>query len=759
MAEIQIKKDTTIYHKDTPVRAVGILIEGQVSMKLAHGEITLEAGDGIGFLDLFQLSHSCDYVALTDVVVDSYPYRSEESFRQLFDQDPTLAPTFIWAALKQFFHVEELYSMTKYRCNALYTALMEFYRDYTRFSKQYALPTKHLPGLENVQPLELGNTPYAFLSRYYKDMENICLSESLAPLFERRGFVIGFLLRVSQDLHLYLTSYEEMYDYISELSILLINEDHLDFVDLYTTILVTASHRRQDILPINAAISRMFIRAKGVSSIDMALYKDRLSEYQELTKALSHMQQINENDQEAHEKLVLSQLKNAALQILGYAQMSEEFSADFMKDLNAYKAVTDKNAASDELNQLRSRLCTAFYELYTQAFFISHTKDIPVIMKMFFYFGFIDEELCGQENAIYLYDLGSTYGNREGTQVYPFYDYLVLILNGEKQPHKNEFDQDYNAYLQTMLRDNSITQAEFDTLSSDQKQKVQFELRQLLPAGGKVTYGRPALFCPLLSEHDFLRPAENCCLTFHAIKEALQNVLAVDFSAYYRDYIYTSPLLATTHEVLQHEILPDIILMPNIGTRGILWQEIEGHDRQTPASMLLPAICLSDIHLMMLRLTGEFRWEMCKRVQGARWNDVTDHSLTSEFFDYLQFYKKNRDLSADAKEKCHMQLQKAKNRFKDAFILDYMAWVLYESAGSPRLNKVTRQILSRYCPFPKEYREKLKTNPLYTSLFERYENNKKKELTRMNSVAFRAQRNNHGQTPEPLLAQIEYLEK
>ena len=29
----------------------------------------------------------------------------------------------------------------------------------------------------------------------------------------------------------------------------------------------------------------------------------------------------------------------------------------------------------------------------------------------------------------------------------------------------------------------------------------------------------------------------------------------------------------------------------------------------------------------------------------------------------------------------------------------------------------------------------------------------------MNSVAFRAQRNNHGQTPEPLLMQIEYLEK
>lgn len=30
-------------------------------------------------------------------------------------------------------------------------------------------------------------------------------------------------------------------------------------------------------------------------------------------------------------------------------------------------------------------------------------------------------------------------------------------------------------------------------------------------------------------------------------------------------------------EFINEEVLPDIILMPNIGTRGAMWQEIEGN--------------------------------------------------------------------------------------------------------------------------------------------------------------------------------------
>ena len=160
--------------------------------------------------------------------------------------------------------------------------------------------------------------------------------------------------------------------------------------------------------------------------------------------------------------------------------------------------------------------------------------------------------------------------------------------------------------------------------------------------------------------------------------------------------------------------------MPNVGTRGIAWQEIEGRKRTTPARMMVSVFQMEDLTNILVRLTGDFRWEMCKRVQGARWNDISEASLTSEYFDYIQFYRKNRELSADAKDKIKLSMQKAKNSYKEMFIRDYEAWVLYEGVGSPRLNKVARNILFTYCPFKKEVREKIGANPLYKQPMEKY---------------------------------------
>ena len=58
-----------------------------------------------------------------------------------------------------------------------------------------------------------------------------------------------------------------------------------------------------------------------------------------------------------------------------------------------------------------------------------------------------------------------------------------------------------------------------------------------------------------------------------------------------------------------------------------------------------------DLTKTIIKLCGEFRWELCKRIQGARWNDISEHSLTSEYFDYVQYYRKNNELSPEAKEK------------------------------------------------------------------------------------------------------------
>ena len=137
--------------------------------------------------------------------------------------------------------------------------------------------------------------------------------------------------------------------------------------------------------------------------------------------------------------------------------------------------------------------------------------------------------------------------------------------------------------------------------------------------------------------------------------------------------------------------------------------------------MAVPMFSSANNKLMFTKLAGEFRWEMCRREQGVHWNDVTVPSLTSEFSDYIQFYRKNRDISPEMREKIKAQLQSARNSAKGVFVSDYILYIEYESRGSLRLNKVSRGIIFRYCPFPKEKRESLAISaPAFKELVEKY---------------------------------------
>ena len=150
--------------------------------------------------------------------------------------------------------------------------------------------------------------------------------------------------------------------------------------------------------------------------------------------------------------------------------------------------------------------------------------------------------------------------------------------------------------------------------------------------------------------------------------------------------------------------------------------------------MIVSIFHFEDVEISFLRICGEYRWEMCKTVQGAYWNNIKDPSLTAEYCDYLQFYKKNSQLSTEQKEKLKLQLKKYSNNFRNVFIADYMTYMKYEVAGSLRLNKITRGILATYCAFSKDIRNKLKDNPQYKDVIAKYESNIATQQSLVNNV-------------------------
>lgn len=413
---------------------------------------------------------------------------------------------------------------------------------------------------------------------------------------------------------------------------------------------------------------------------------------------------------------------NACMNILDYAQLSEANRNKVYQKIGQFASMSDQGATDDAARRLRKELTSFFYDIYKLCFFRSlEDNNIPEEVLMFFYFGFIDERLAGAENTQILYEAMKSIGLDEEMRVFTFYQWLRLIYICKKDPSVNDFSTDYITELRKQRKDGAITEAQEQEALRDGKRRVIFEIDNMFRSAEKMMTARVTTFVPFFSEQNLTRPLEKSMLNFDIIHKTLGVVKAIDYSLFYRQTVFTAPEQGLDKAFIQVEVLPDIILMPVVGTRAAMWQEITGAKRTTPGRFVLPIAQEEDLSGIIIKLCGEFRWELCKRIQGARWNDLTERSLTSDYVDYIDTYRKNRELSQEAKERVKSALSKHRNSYKEMFVADYCTYIQYESSGALRHNKVVRFILFNYCPFSKVIREgPIATNPQYTQLIERY---------------------------------------
>lgn len=759
MPEFQIKKGNVVFAANSNFNTLAYIVTGRVLMQLPGTQIELTEKDIIGLIDLTTHIHSCDYIALEDTVVETYPCNNYSDFSRLITSQSMCGAVFDGFA-RQLQAFLDTYTLMRYECSTMFAYLHNSYDDYCNFCKKSVTTPKELPGLVDFPSLSLDEVIDNWKLQYYSDFKEVFSQPDLSRIQAHPSFYIGLIHFGCQDMQSLLNSFQTMHDYLHELSFFLINEDSTDFLDLYSSLLIPMAREGSDTLPVTAALSRLMLHIEGIHSIDREMYKKRLADYNTLLRKLEDMSFAAAD--KAYQKQVAETtnlLHNSVDIILDFAEYSGEQAILFKRTLEAYKKMPDKSATTDEAMSARKALTAQFYELY-RAVFLNSTKtsDVPPVILMFLNFGFVDEELAGNDNASYLYSISTNFHGDEEKQIYTIYEWLLAIYNGKKAPRKNEFDTDYAAHVNELLRAGSINSEQASEMLGDTTQKVMFELTNMFPSANRMTYGRVTTFCPVFSDHNVSKPLEECLCTPDKIIGFLDEIRQADYSVFYRQFMYTSTEFNIAREYIQKEVLPDFILLPNVGIRGGVWQEIEGNDRLSPATFLLPVFSLESLQMILTRMTGEFRWEMCRRVQGAKWNDVTEHSLTSDYYDYLQFFRKNNELSTEVKEKLSVQLKKCKNNFKEFFVIDYMCWILYECKGIPRMNRYARNILFAYCPFTKSVRDSLLSNPLYEQTIQKAAVKLAKEQRRIDALIYRC-RKNQGKCPPELEAQKAFLER
>ena len=454
-------------------------------------------------------------------------------------------------------------------------------------------------------------------------------------------------------------------------------------------------------------------------------------------------------------------ISNALDIILSFSGVKNETAEAFRKDIKRFIEVDDKRSQNNDIRALRMRIATAFYEIYEAAFFRSmEATHLPIEVRMFFLFGFVDEVLAGAANTVGLYNIAVGWESNPDGMVLPMYEWLVKIYRGEALPSKNEFDNDWPGYLRESLRNGTLTQQRVNELQEDRTEMVRFEIQNMFKSANRITNGQITSFVPVFCAQHVIRALDKSLVSPARAKKAFDKVLDIDFSCFYRPAVIEYPALKIQRFVYNLEVRPYLILMPNFGGRGIMWQEIEGARRTTPAHILISIFHSEDIDETVVKMCAQFRWEMCRRIQGVRYTDISERSLTSEYVNYLQFYKKNSLLSNDVKEHVKLALQKARNDYKGVFISEYQKYIQNEAFGLPRLNKVARDILFRYCTLSKKFRTSLGTNPQFKPLFERWGVRQGAKVHTIDLIIQKLSRMlPEGEVPKEILAEAEFMRR
>jgi hypothetical protein len=315
---------------------------------------------------------------------------------------------------------------------------------------------------------------------------------------------------------------------------------------------------------------------------------------------------------------------------------------------------------------------------------------------------------------------------------------------------------DYRGFVLEERKSGNIPESEMQNWMNDQEQKVIFEINNFFKSANRTTSGKMTSFCPVLTKEDFVAEPMRLMITQTKLMEAMAKIEEVDFGIFLREGYFTDMEAGVKSEAYLKRVEPDIILLPNVGMRAMMWQECGGIKVDSPGRFVFPMFTIDDIDKMMVYCCGAFRWEICRKEQGARWNDISSECLTSDFYDYFTFYRKNKDLTTENKEKVKTLLKSSRNNMREAFTKQYNIWVNFEAQGSIRLNKAERNIFNKYCTFSKPYRAKVSSHPMFEQALSRHEIKQSQALHHLKTIIDKVEKND-GVVPDEVKQGMEYL--
>ena len=496
----------------------------------------------------------------------------------------------------------------------------------------------------------------------------------------------------------------------------------------------------------------------------LLLGKDILKEYEVFSELKLYKEYASpelERDKEMpdHPDSVSDRLAkyNGLLQkILDFSGLPSEFKQNFTSLVETLIQADNKLDSSPDMQKLRNNLSEKYWELYEVCFLKIIDSDLKgFIPGIMLHFGLIDERLINREELQLIDDFyaGTLYSD-ETIPVMTLPYFLHKIYKSEINPSMTEMGDLFKAVLKHQEKLTKREKEKTYLFENTPEDRIRFEIRKIAVDLGKLLSGNRKKSLPFLCSELLSDNLKRFFTDPEIMGNMLEKIRHRDFSLFYREVLFKNPIGS---EFIQKEVIPNFVFYPIVGSRAVMWQEMDGSRKDSPGRLFFPLYFTGKLEETLLTQLAYFRWELQKTLAGYNWTDAVEGGLVGIYYDYIRFYKKNPNIIPEAKQRLEEFIKKTKSD-KDRFALDYSTWVSYEYEGKLRFNNYVRDIFYRYCPFPENIRQDMSQKPAFAPLENRYKNRRQKDIIKLQSKINKFQKKDKPVPPE-LKEYMVFLEK
>lgn len=756
-----ISSGSVLYERGDAVDSIGLLVKGRVEA-VSDGVCTvLSSGNFLGVCDVEKGNHTFTYTAKDDATVYILSVNGLESIENLLRIKPEYCGLMVTSL--NFFIVELLKRLEqlKKENDILFDFMNKKLLLCAETGKSNGIDVDTESPLQKITKYSQDEVQLSDKTEYYKQCAGLSI-DAQKKFFSGSQYIAFFHYReqcqvIDSLVHACSFYGQYLYKYFRSL---VMDEDSL-FHTIAKLALAMAERKVKNAL-VDTAVDEIVEKINDtetflIEKMGMEIDLDR-ERMERLYFALLSGETAAEDEIEEFDSPGIEYLYNSLEQITEYAPVHLKVKSEFTENIEAFTALSDKFGKSSETMALRKQITNGFFEIYEAVLLKSFDdKSVPLAVKMFLDYGFVSEKLLTEEELKTLVSLRPVkYSSEDGCRVYPMRKWLKAVYNGVKATSKNEYDMDFEAHLRELVKQNKLDKKDIPNELADKEKRMHFECQNMFRYADRVVSGNISSFVPILCSDGIFNNISNSYLSEQKINEAVNKVEQVDYSIFYRDRLASFEKIDIAKATVLDRITPDVILFPIYGKNCIMWQDITGKKRSSKGRFLMPVLFEKELDTEVVRLLAGFRWEKCRTDMGNRWNDFRYPSLTSEYTDYLQFYRKNSELTQDRKTKIRAQLQQCNNKHKEVFAKDYMDWILRESRGAMKLSRVARRILFTYCPFSVEIFKSLEGQTVYAEAAKKYIMENRAERKNVDMLIHKFEREGMD-IPEELQKTAEYL--